>query len=123
MELVYASDKVKLQCTSMKAAKKLFGGDPVLARSLMARINALSSAESIKDIIVQPAFRFHTLRNKRGKNLEGYFAVDVKSVRESWRLIFQPLNQDGQPYHPCNIDEIAQAVKIVEITEVSNHYG
>ena len=50
LELVYASDKVKTQCTSVKAAKKLFGGDTVLATSLLARINALERADTIKDI-------------------------------------------------------------------------
>lgn len=122
MELEYASDKVKLQCTSVKAAKKLFGGDAVLTKSLLARINALNNAENIKDIIVQPSFRFHDLKNKKGRNLEGYFAVDVKSIREPWRIILQPLNQNKLQYNPCNIDEIAERVKIVEIMEVSKHY-
>lgn len=122
MELEYASDKVKLQCTSVKAAKKLFGGDAVLIKNLFARINALNNADNIKDIIVQPAFRFHDLKNKKGRNLEGYFAIDVKSIREPWRIILQPLNQNKRPYYPCNIDEIAKSVKIVEITEVSKHY-
>lgn len=122
MELEYASDKVKLQCTSVKAAKKLFGGDAVLIKNLFARINALNNADNIKDIIVQPAFRFHDLKNKKGRNLEGYFAIDVKSIREPWRIILQPLNQNKRPYNPCNIDEIAESVKIVEITEVSKHY-
>lgn len=72
MELVYASDKVKNQCTSVKAAKKLFGGDTILTTSLLARINALEKAETIKDIIVQPTFRFHNLGNKQGRNLEGF---------------------------------------------------
>lgn len=122
MILEYASDKVKSQCTSIKAANKLFGGDAALSKSLLARINALGSADNIKDIIVQPAFRFHTLRNKKGKNLEGYFAIDVKSIRDPWRIIMQPLNSDKQPYNPCNIDEIAESVRIVEIAEVSRHY-
>ncbi len=34
----------------------------------------------------------------------------------------QPLNSDKQPYNPCNIDEIAESVRIVEIAEVSRHY-
>lgn len=67
MELVYASDKVKTQCTSVKAAKKLFSGDAVLTRSLLARINALEIANTITDIIVQPAFHFHKLKNKNGR--------------------------------------------------------
>ncbi len=122
MNLEYVSDKVKSQCTSVKAANKLFGGDTALSKSLLARINALGSADNIKDIIVQPSFRFHALKNKKGKNLEGYFAIDVKSIREPWRIILQPLNRDKQPYDPCNIDEIAEYVRIVEITEVSRHY-
>ena len=122
MDLVYASDKVKSQCTSIKAANKLFGGDTALSKSLLSRINALRSANNIKDIIVQPTFRFHALKNKKGKDLEGYFAIDVKSIREPWRIIVQPLNSDKQPYNPCNIDEIAEYVIIVEITVVSRHY-
>ena len=88
MELEYASDKVKAHCTSVKAAKKLFGGDMVLATSLLARVNALENADTIKDIIVQPTFHFHNLVNKQGRNLDSYFAIDVKSRREQWRIIF-----------------------------------
>ena len=91
MDLVYASDKVKSQCTSIKAANKLFGGDAALSKSLLSRINALRSANNIKDIIVQPTFRFHALKNKKGKDLEGYFAIDVKSVRENLgELLYSP---------------------------------
>lgn len=122
MEVIYASDKVEQQCTSVKAANKLFGGDTLLGRCLLARINALKEADTIKDIIVQPTFRFHDLKNKKGRNLEGYFAIDVKSIREAWRIILQPLDEQKQPYNPCNIDELAGIVRIVEIMEVSKHY-
>ena len=122
MVLEYASDKVKSQCTNIKVAKKLFDGNELLARSLLARINALENAENIKDIIVQPTFHFHKLKNKNGRDLEGYFAIDVKSRREMWRIILQPLNEEKKTYNPCNIAQIAGIVKIVEITEVSKHY-
>lgn len=75
MELEYSSEKVKSQCTSVKAANKLFGGDMALTRSLLARINALESAENIKDIIVQSTFRFHSLKNKKGRKLEGFLLL------------------------------------------------
>ena len=123
MELEYASDKVKAQCTSVKAAKKLFGGDMVLATCLLARVNALENADTIKDIIVQPTFHFHNLANKQGKNLDGYFAIDVKSRREQWRIILQPLDESKNPFTPCDIDQISSYVRIIEITEVSKHYG
>ncbi len=122
MELVYASDKVKSQCTSVKAASKLFGGDAALTTSLLARINALEKAETIKDIIVQPTFHFHNLGKKRGRDLEGFFALDVKSRREQWRIILQPLNENKEPFDPCYIDQIASYVRMVEIKEVSKHY-
>ena len=122
MELEFASENVESQCTSVKAANKLFGGDANLTRSLLARINALRRADTIKDIVVQKNFRFHDLVNKKGRKLEGYFAIDVKTIREPWRIILQPLDENKQPYSPCNIDEIAGYVKIVEIAEVSKHY-
>lgn len=122
MELVYASDKVRIQCTSVKAAKKLFGGNAELVKSLFARINALQMADTIMDIIVQPTFHFHKLGNMNRKNLEGFFAIDVKSRKEQRRVILQPLNENKEPFEPCQIDRISSYVRIVEITEVSKHY-
>lgn len=122
LELVYLDAKTEEQCTSLKAARKLFGGNDALAKSLFARINALKQAETIKDIIVQPTFHFHKLENKGGRNLDGYFAIDVKSRKDQWRIIIEPLNENKEPYVPCNINEISQNVRIVEITEVSKHY-
>lgn len=122
MELVYASDKVRIQCTSVKAAKKLFGGNAELVKSLFARINALQMTDTIMDIIVQPTFHFHKLGNMNRKNLEGFFAIDVKSRKEQWRVILQPLNENKEPFEPCQIDRISSYVRIVEITEVSKHY-
>ena len=118
MDIIYATEKVKSQCTSLKAATKLFGGKKELALSLMARINAIVQATVIKDIILMRPFRFHALKG----NLKGYFAIDVKTVRDKWRIILQPLDEDGNVFDPCNIDEIASVVTIVEIREVSPHY-
>ena len=64
LKVVYATDKVENLCEDLKVAKKNFDGNTVLANSLMARINALKQADTIKDIIVQPAFHFHKLINK-----------------------------------------------------------
>ncbi len=105
-----------------KDSKKFFNGNTLLANSLMARINALKQADTIKDIIVQPAFHFHKLINKNGRDLKGYFAIDVKSRREQWRIIIEPLDENEQTYNPCNIDEITENVRVVEIIEVSKHY-
>lgn len=122
MELIYASERVEEQCTSVKVAGKLFGGDKGLALSLLSRVNALKSAETIKDIIIQPTFHFHKLYNKDGRNLEGFFAIDVKSRKDQWRIIIQPLDENKKPYESVMIDQIASCVRIVKIMEVSKHY-
>lgn len=118
MEIIYANEKVEQQCTSLKAATKLFGGDKNLALSLHARINAMANAEIIRDIIVLPQFHFHNLQGK----FKGLFAVDVKSRRDKWRIILCPLDENKEEYNPCRIDEISGIVRIVKIEEVSPHY-
>lgn len=118
MQLLYENSKVRKQCTDLKTAKKLFGGNTALSTSLFARINAMQQASVMKDIVMMPTFHFHKLNG----NMEGYFAIDVKTRRDPWRIIIQPLDENKEPYVPCNIDEIAGVVRIVEIKEVSNHY-
>ena len=122
MEIEYLNEKVEKQCTSIKAACKLFGGDKTLAKFLASRITSLKAAKVIRDIIVQPQLRFHNLHNKGGSRLEGYYAIDVKSIKERWRIILQPLDDNHEAFNPCNIDEISGTVRNVLIKEVSNHY-
>lgn len=122
MELLYSNKKTEKVCTDSLSAQKFFGGNKALALSLLARINALKQAETIKDIIEQKHFHFHNLTKKRKKDLKGYFAIDVKSRKDSWRLILEPLDHSKRPYYPCEIDKISDSVRIVEIVEVSNHY-
>lgn len=55
MKLTYSDKKVEKQCTSLKEAQKLFGGNKMLAIKLLDVINRLENATIIKDIIVQPA--------------------------------------------------------------------
>ena len=45
MKLIYTKEEVKEQCTSVIAAKKLFGGNVELVSKLLKTIQALESAE------------------------------------------------------------------------------
>lgn len=114
----YSNDKVKEQCTSVKEAGKLFGGNKKYILGLFSRINALENAENIKDIIYTPQFRFHKLNG----TYEGYFSIDITNRRDKWRLIICLLDENEEYFHPCNIDEISDKVEIVEVKEVSPHY-
>ena len=46
----------------------------------------------------------------------------MKTIRDKWRIIVQPLDDEGKIFDPCKIDEVASIVKIIEISEVSAHY-
>ena len=48
--------------------------------------------------------------------------IDVKSRREKWRIILEPLDENEQSYNPCKIIKIAESVRIEEITEVNKYY-
>lgn len=122
MKLEYSSKKIEQQCNILKEAQKLFGGNRDLALSLLARTNALRQAKTLHDIIVIRHFRFHNLKNKKGKDYSGYYAIDVKTKRYPWRIILQPLDENLNSYRSKSIDQIAKQVKIIEILEVSNHY-
>ena len=123
MKIVYSSEKTEKACTDKKAAKKVFGGNNQLAVSLFACINAIDQAVTLIDIIRTPIFHFHSLKNKKGNDLKGYYAIDLKGRKEPWRLILQPLDENEEPYPETEtIDRIAGTVRIVEITEVSKHY-
>ena len=45
MKIVYANKKTEKQCTDLKCATKLFGGNKVLAISLHARINVIEQLD------------------------------------------------------------------------------
>ena len=122
LEIVYETEKVEKLCTSLKAAKRFFGGDERIARSLLARINSLAEAPTIRDIVVQKPLHFHNLTSKGKRDLRGYFAIDIAGRKSPWRLVIQPLDENKEPFDPCNIDEISDIVEVVGILEVSNHY-
>lgn len=123
MKILYANKKVEKICSSFKEAKKFFGGDQLLATKLLGRIQDLKDANILQDFMKTNNARFHNLHDKGKNQYEGYFAIDVKTIRERWRLIIQPLDENENPFRPCHIDEIAKTVKIIQVLEVSDHYG
>lgn len=123
MRIIYSNKKIENICEDIKIATRHFGGNKMLAISLMSRINSIKQIEHIKDLINQPQMYFHKLLNKgKNKNLEGYFAIDVKTRKDKWRIIIELLDEDKKPFVPCNIDTVSNYVKVVEIKEVSDHY-
>lgn len=117
MKIIYANKRLEAICTDSKATLHFFG-DRNLARSLRSRLDAIELAACLRDVIAMPQFRFHNLEGK----LKGLFAIDVKTRRDKWRLLLQPLGDDMRPFDPCHIDKVASVCKIIEIMELSPHY-
>ena len=87
VQLLYNNSKVQKQCTDLKIAKKLFGGNAVLATSLFARINAMLQASVIKDIVMMPTFHFHKLSG----NMDGFFCYRCKNEKRSMAYYYSAI--------------------------------
>ena len=90
--------------------------------SFYEKLYYLQRADNLKEVYLIQCFRLHKLRNVGKSRLEGYFAIDVKTRKEPWRIILQPLDENMQSISSCDIDRTAAFVKIIEIKEISKHY-
>lgn len=123
MEILYASREVKEICTEQKVTRKFFGGNLDLEKSLYARLYSLSCCDSLYDAYNKyNYFRMHKLYNVRGRDYSGCLAMDIKTRKDPWRLIFRPLDDDRQPVGTINLPPDAKYIEIIEIIEVSKHY-
>lgn len=123
MEILYADSRVKQICTEQKVTRKFFGGNLDLEKSLYARLYSLSCCDSLYDAYTRHNyFRIHKLYNIGGRDYSGCLAMDVKTRKEPWRLIFKPLNDKRQPVGTINLPTDAKYIEIIEIIEVSKHY-
>lgn len=116
MEIIFSNKQLEKLCTDLCKARKECGD--IISRNLLSRIQLLRAAETIEDVIKMPTLNFHGLKGK-GK---GTFAIDVKSRKDPWRILLEPLNENNERFKPCNIDEIASEVRKILIIKVSKHY-
>lgn len=98
MQIHYRTKKLERQCTVAQKARKDFGLD--IAEKLQQRIQELSAAESIEQLIANHIGRCHALHGDR----EGQYAMDL---RHPHRLIFI---------------RYIENIRAVEIIEIGNAY-
>jgi hypothetical protein len=86
VKIVYADKKIEKQCTSIKEANKLFGGNKALAVSLLARINAIEQADVIHDImstgVSAPRFRRYSQAKIMAENAVDTALKSGKAIEE-----------------------------------------
>ncbi len=119
LDVRYKSEELKEFCHDRKkAARKLAG----YADSLLADINYIEQADSFNDVMAYLPFHCHQLGAKK-KDLTGFWGLDVKGRKTSWRIIVAPLNENEEIIYPGpDFFKECKTIKIIRIEEVSNHY-
>ena len=99
MEVKFRTNKLKKNYEKTESAIKAWGKE--VARKYIQRIDLIQSAQSMHELNRLPGLYYHPLKGRR----KGQHAV---SLTDFWRLIFT--------LH-------GEQLEIVQIEEVSKHYG
>ncbi|NFD93378.1 type II toxin-antitoxin system RelE/ParE family toxin [Clostridium sporogenes] len=111
MLIGYSDNKVQKLCLDYRKAKKEFGDK--VTRKLYQRLGWISAADNLN--IFNCDYKFLKLHKLSG-NYENCYAINIT---EKYRLIFYPCDEDGN----LNKNENFDAITLIIIEEVSNHYG
>lgn len=117
MEIVFKNKKVEEVCLNTKKAIQKYGDKVGMKLSMI--INAIMAADNLLDVYQMPQYRMHALSGDRKKQ---YSLVISKSSK--YRLIVYPLD-DNNNIMTSGDNEILmlKTCVLVEIVEVSEHYG
>ena len=119
MDVRYKSAELDEFCHDRKKAAKKMAG---FADDLLAKITFIEEAVSFNDIMAYPPFHCHQLGNKK-KDLTGFWGLDVKGRKTSWRIIVAPLDDNDNIIIPGpDFKSVCKSITIIRIEEVSNHY-
>ncbi len=114
MRIIYKNDPVKKQFCS--EFKKKWRYPEQVKTKLVAAENYIINASSLLDVANYPPFHFEHLKGKR---------KDEWSIRlgnTGYRVTFIPCDDDENEIVNGDILSQCKSIKIIKVTEVSNHY-
>ena len=114
MEIIFKNTKAEKQFGSKY--RKSWSYPKQVQIKLLATENYILKADSLQDIANYPPFHLEKLRGDR---------QDEWSIRlgnTGYRVILYPCDEDGKVMIGGDILAICKSIRIVMITEVSNHY-
>ena len=82
----------------------------------MATENYIRSAGSLRDVVNYSPFRFHHLKGNRKNEWSMYLG------NTGYRLTVIPCDDDGKTITEGDIISFSTSIRIILVTEVSNHY-
>mgnify|MGYP004563851697 CR=1 FL=1 len=115
MQILYKNETAKKQLCS--EYKKQWRYPEQVKKKLESAENFMRNAESLMDIANYPPFHFEHLIGDR---------KDEWSIRlgnTGYRVTVIPCDNDGNEITEGDILAWCKMIKIVKVTEVSNHYG
>ncbi len=119
MKVKYKDGKLEAFCHNKKMASQKLAE---YAEDLLAKVNFIEQAKSFDDIMSYVPFHCHQLGKQR-KDFTGFWGLDVKGRKTSWRIIVAPLDENGNIIIPkADFKSICKSIKVIQIEEVSNHY-
>ena len=114
MKIIYDSKKVEKAFSSEYI--KSWRYPEKVKRKLVAMENFIVAADSFNDLIVFPSYRCHQLKGDRA----GEWSLYVGNT--GYRVTLIPCDDDGKKIIDGDIIAQCKFIKIVVVTEVSNHY-
>ena len=114
MEILYKNETVKKQFCS--DYKKTWRYPEQVKKKLEAAENYIKSAGSLIDIVNYRPFRFEKLKGDRKQEWS------IRLGNTGYRVTMIPCDDDGNEIIGGDIMAQCKSIKIVKVTEVSNHY-
>lgn len=114
MEILYKNKTAKEQFSSEFKNKWKY---PELVKvKLQAVENAFIAAKSLQDIANYPSYRFHPLKGDRKHEWS------ISLGKTGYRVTLIPCDDNGNTIISGDIIAQCKKIKVVLVTEVSNHY-
>ena len=114
MQILFKNETAKKQFCS--AYKKKWRYPELVKKKLESVENFILNAESLMDIANYPPFHFERLKGFRKEEWS------IRVGNTGYRVTMIPCNNDGNEITKGDILAQCKMIKIVKVTEVSNHY-
>ena len=114
LKIIFKNKSVEKQFCSAYAKKWKYPKQVTM--KLIAMENFLKSSNSLSDVIEYKPYNFHQMHG-RG---EGEWNLYVGNT--GYRVTVMPCNEDEETIVRGDIISLCKSIKIVKVTEVSNHY-